>query len=60
MEWLLMEKGIDWILRKTLARAYGCGRRIGVTSWLCDTATGSLCLGIQGQEALCPPLLQQG
>lgn len=48
----LTGKGIDCILRKTIARAYRWGRRIGVTSWLFDTGIGSCCFGIQGQEAL--------
>ena len=34
-------KGIFWILRKTIGRACSWGRRIGVTSCLFDTMTGS-------------------
>lgn len=35
----LTGKGIDQILRKTIARACCC-RRIGVTSWLAESVAG--------------------
>lgn len=36
----LTGKEIDQILRKTIARACCCRRRIGVTSWLAERVTG--------------------
>lgn len=36
----LTGKGIDQILRKTIAKACCC-RRIGVTSWLAETVAGA-------------------